>query len=119
MTVTTGDQYQQFTQAFLVTITNQPFFGGGIALLPTADLTQERLDLVIAKKMSFFQFLKLFMALKKDGSHLDNSNVTTIPLQHGTQIYVRDMQPGQVDGETLQPSTFGLTIDYQPYPFWL
>lgn len=119
MTVMTGDQYQQFTQAFLVTITNQPFFGGGIALLPTADLTQERLDLVIAKKMSFFQFLKLFMALKKDGSHLDNSNVTTIPLQHGTQIYVRDMQPGQVDGETLQPSTFGLTIDYQSYPFWL
>ena len=45
--------------------------------------------------------------------------MTTIPLQHGTQIYVRDMQPGQVDGETLQPSTFGLNIDYQSYPFWL
>lgn len=119
MTVTSGNQYQQFTQAFLVTITNQPFFGGGIALLPTADLTHAGLDLVIAEKMSFFQFVKLFIALKKDGSHLTHPNITTISLQQGGQLYIRDMQPGQVDGETLQPSTFGLTIDYQPYPFWL
>ena len=119
MTLMNGDTYRQIPSAFLVTITNQPFFGGGIALLPEADLSHEGLDLIVTDKLSFFQFLKLFIALKKDGQHLASPHITRIPLQRGAQIHVRDMQPGQIDGETLCKSTFSLTIDFHTYPFWL
>lgn len=119
MTLMNGETYRQIPSAFLVTITNQPFFGGGIALLPEANLKDEGLDLIIADKLSLFQFLKLFIALRKDGSHLTSPHITRISLQRGAQLHIRDMQPAQIDGETLCKSTFSLTIDYQMYPFWL
>lgn len=119
MTMMNGEDYIQIPHAFLVTLTNQAYFGGGIAILPGADVHQNELDMVVAEKMSFIQFLLMFAALKKDGGHLQFKSVHKIPLARGAKIHVRDIQPGQIDGEELGNGTFSFNIDYQTYPFWL
>lgn len=119
MTIINGDQYIQIPSAFLVALTNQPYFGGGIAILPGADLHETQLDIVIAAKMSFFKFLRMFAALKKDGSHLKFHTVHHIKLLPNAQIHVRNIQPSQIDGENLGIGTYEFTVNHQEYPFWL
>lgn len=119
MTITNGKNYIQIPNAFLVSLTNQPYFGGGIAILPNANFHKHELDLIISEKTSFFRFLMMFAALKKDGSHLKFKSIHKIPLVRGAQIHVRDFQPGQIDGENLGSGTYAFKIDYLNYPFWL
>ena len=119
MTLMNGEDYIQIPHAFLVTLTNQVYFGGGIAILPGADAHQNELDMVVAEKMSFIQFLAMFASLKKNGGHLQFKSVHKISLARGANIHVRDIQPGQIDGEELGNGTFSFNIDYQTYPFWL
>lgn len=59
-----------FKRAFLCTVTNHPYFGGGVAIAPMADPYKESLDLVIVERV---HFLKLFwlicLLLRKKQMH--------------------------------------------------
>ncbi|MCK8604736.1 diacylglycerol kinase family lipid kinase [Leuconostoc citreum] len=119
VTITNGEEYYHLHQVFLATIVNQPYFGGGLAILPQADLFKEQLDMIVVEKMSFIHFLTLFIGLKKDGRHLKDQKVHHFTLQKGAQIHVHDIQPGQLDGEELGNGSFIFTTTLQTYPFWI
>lgn len=119
VTINSGDDYLNFPRVFLLTLTNQAYFGGGIALLPEAKLTTYGLDLVIAEKMSFVEFLGMFLALKKNGGHLKFKKVHHLKMSQNATIHVRDIQPGQADGEELGNGSYDFQLTFEHYPFWI
>lgn len=119
VTINSGDDYLNFPRVFLLTLTNQAYLGGGIALLPEAKLTTYGLDLVIAEKMSFVEFLGMFLALKRNGGHLKFKKVHHLKMSQNATIHVRDIQPGQADGEELGNGSYDFQLTFEHYPFWI
>jgi len=63
LTVHVGNQRDIYPNAFLVTTTNHPYFGGGVGLVPNATLTDHRLHLVVIEKPNFFKLVWLALRL--------------------------------------------------------
>lgn len=98
VTVKTKDKTLRYGDAYFVTTTNHPYFGGGFAILPKADVYSHHLDTVIVEKPSLSKFIFLFSKLLKDGSHVNT------PQFH----YVEAKKPefAQIDGEDVAAQGF-------------
>ncbi|MDF7668417.1 MULTISPECIES: YegS/Rv2252/BmrU family lipid kinase [unclassified Lactobacillus] len=107
--VRSANQKMQFDDAFLVTTTNQPYFGGGFPLLPSASLTSHRIDTIVVEKFSIPKLLKLLYHLLKDGSHINDPQFHYIEAK---EIIVKTKQKefAQVDGEEINQRTFNLKL---------
>lgn len=105
-----------FKRAFLCTVTNHPYFGGGIAIAPTADPYKDSLDLVVVERVNFFKLFWLILLLfrKKqmqstDFHHFQSKKmrvVSTIP------------QFIQIDGEILGKNSYDLSFWTEKRLFW-
>ena len=83
-----GKQYT-FNRAFLCTVTNHPYFGGGVSIMPTANPRKAVVDLVVVERINIFKILWLIFLLlrQKQGKskhfhHFQSSKiriVSTIP----------------------------------------
>lgn len=71
VTIKTANETVRYGNAYFVTTTNHPYFGGEIAILPKANIYSHQLDTVIVEKPSLFKFIHLFGKLLKDGSHVN------------------------------------------------
>lgn len=96
-----------FNDTYFVTTTNHPYFGGGIAILPRANLHSHQLDTVIVEKPALGKFIRLFLHLLKDGSHVNDPQFHYVEAK---EIYVDTMAPeyGQIDGEDTKKQLFHL-----------
>lgn len=118
LTVTTKDGIKKFDQAYIVSATNHPYFGGGIAIDPIATPFDGKLDLVVVNKIKGRTFIKLFSKLLTDGSHLHDENVWHIQEKEFTLSSLHD-EYGQMDGEELTPQEFEINFEVSSHPFWL
>ncbi|WP_125767716.1 diacylglycerol/lipid kinase family protein [Companilactobacillus furfuricola] len=109
---------KHFDNAYIVTATNHPYFGGGIAIDPKADPFDHKLDLVVVNKITGTTFVKLFVKLLTDGSHLDDQNVWHIQ-QPTFTIYDHQPEQGQMDGEELGEHRFEYKFESDSHLFWL
>lgn len=96
-----------FNDTYFVTTTNHPYFGGGIAILPRANLHSHQLDTVIVEKPALGKFIRLFLHLLKDGSHVNDPQFHYVEAK---EICVDTMTPeyGQIDGEDTKKQPFHL-----------
>ena len=106
----------EFNQAFLCTITNHPYIGGGIAIAPDADPKQNVLDFVLVERVHIFKlFWLLFLLFRKRQKqskyfhHYQTSKiriVSTIPqLMHA-------------DGETVGKRSIDCVFGTRTRLFW-
>lgn len=88
---------KEFKNAFLLTVTSHPYFGGGFKIAPNESSLQNSLTLVELPRISLVKISKIIPQLLK-GKHLDNKNVyhTT---NSSFQIETYSPQPIQIDGE--------------------
>ena len=65
--VEVNGQTLEFNHAFLCTVTNHPYFGGGVAIAPLADSRKPVLDLVLVERINLFKifWLIILLVLKK------------------------------------------------------
>lgn len=98
VTVKRNGEQQHFDQVYFVTTTNHPYFGGGIAILPSATINNHHLDTVVVQKPNLRKFFKLFAKLLKDGSHVIDPHFHDLA---GTEIIVKTTKReyAQIDGE--------------------
>lgn len=117
MSVTIDGKTRQFKNAFLVSITNIKYFGGGVGIAPQARLDDDKLDVVITEKLTLLRFIRLFAKLLKDGSHLAMPDVF---FATGREVLVHSFAPehGQVNGEDLPYQPFDLKIWTVKQSFW-
>lgn len=116
--VTANDEVKKFDHAYIVSATNHPYFGGGIAIDPLATPFDGKLDLVVVNKITGMTFIKLFSKLLTDGSHLQDKNVWHIQTDSFTLRSLKD-EYGQMDGEELTPKEFEINFEVSSHPFWL
>ena len=119
VTMVTAAKQRIYTQkGYLVTIANNPYFGGGFAIDPTATPFNHHLNLVVVKKITGMTFIKLFSKLLTNGSHLQDKNVWHIEDKHFS-LHNQTDQYGQMDGEELNQHEFNFNFEISQHPFWL
>lgn len=97
----------RFGDAYLSTTTNHPYFGGGIAILPQANLQSHVLDTVIVEKPNLPRFVLLFVKLLVNGSHVGDPHFHYLEAKEiELQIYKPEL--GQLDGENLPQKAYHL-----------
>ncbi|MCH4171045.1 MAG: diacylglycerol kinase family lipid kinase [Lactobacillus sp.] len=106
-----------FNDIFLVTFGNEPYFGGGVPILPNANVTNHLIDLILVEKMSFAKLVPLFYKMLTDGSHLKNERVHYFQ-SAAFHLKTDRKEYGQIDGEELGFQQFDYKISLTQYPFW-
>ncbi|BAQ57390.1 diacylglycerol/lipid kinase family protein [Lactobacillus acetotolerans] len=98
-----------YDDAYFVTTTNHPYFGGGIPILPEANIYSRKLDTVVVEKPNLRKFIKLFLHLFKDGSHINDPQFHYVEAE---KIHVKTQRPefAQVDGEVIPKRPFGVNF---------
>lgn len=102
-------------KGYFVTIANNPYFGGGIKILPDADPTDGLLDIIIVDKpQHIFRLIWLLGALFR-GNHYQYSEVNHIQTK---QMILKTTRPeySHLDGESVSPQIFDAKIQLIKYP---
>lgn len=109
VTVKTDNQTVRYGDAYLVTTTNHPYFGGGFAILPKADIYSHHLDTVIVEKPNLAKFIHFFGKMVKDGSHV---NAPQFHYIEAKEIHVKTNKSefAQIDGEDVEAQGFDVTF---------
>lgn len=109
VTVKTKNETLRYGDAYFVTTTNHPYFGGGFAILPKADIYSHHLDTVIVEKPSLRKFLWLFGKLIKDGSHVNAPEFHYIEAKE-ILVQTNKSEYAQIDGEDIEKQPFKVTF---------
>lgn len=113
-----GNKTEEFKQAYLVTLTNVPYFGGGVNIMPTADPHIHDLNLVVIEKPSLPKLLQLFVKILTTGSHLKDPTVHVFKGDN-LKYEIQPKQFGQMDGEDMGAHQFIVNAKNSSHPFWL
>lgn len=106
--VEANGQEWNFKKAFLCTITNHPYFGGGVAIAPSANSAIPDFEFVVVERHPLLKiFLLIFMLLFKKqekSKHFIHFSTNRLRLISTVPQY------GQVDGELVDKNPFDLII---------
>lgn len=99
----------RYGDSYFVTTTNHPYFGGGFAILPKASIRSHQLDTVIVEKPKLSKFVKLFLKLIVNGSHVNDPHFHYV---EGKEIEITTYKKelGQLDGENLARHSYHIKI---------
>ncbi|MBP1039851.1 diacylglycerol kinase family lipid kinase [Vagococcus sp. BWB3-3] len=106
-----------FDNAFLCTTTNHPYFGGGIAIVPEADVKSKAIDLVVVERIHLLKLFRLIGQLLKR-KHMSSPYVHHFKSQN-IRIVSTTSQFGQADGEELDSRPFDIQFTTVERLFWL
>lgn len=116
-TVTVNGKQHHFNHTYFVTTTNHPYFGGGVPLLPRANVHNHKLDTVVVEKVNALKFLRLFAKLFINGSHVNDPH---FHYYEAEKINVKTNHPeyGQLDGEELGKKEYNLIFKISSFNLW-
>lgn len=112
-----GTSVQKYKKTFLCTITNHPFFGGGVKLVPEASVFNPSIDAIILEKSTklgfLINFLRTILPLKNP------SNSKNWHHQYGKEfkITINSHQPIHIDGEASIIDLDTVSFDTITFPF--
>lgn len=108
---------QRIEKAFLVTITNHPYFGGGVQIAPMAKPDDGVIDVIILAKLPLLQIAFLFICMLLGGWHTRFKSVQHFK-GHTIQIQTIQAEDGQADGEELGNQLYSLNFSTNARQFW-
>ncbi|MBL1229794.1 diacylglycerol kinase family lipid kinase [Enterococcus sp. BWB1-3] len=109
-------QTLEYSKAFLCTVTNHPYFGGGVAIAPTADPKKPVLDLVLVERINIFKiFWLIFLLIRQkhmNSKHLHHYQSSKFRIISTVPEYVH------ADGEILGKRNLDITYSLEEFQFW-
>nr|WP_281349254.1 hypothetical protein [Secundilactobacillus folii] len=117
LTVHIGQHRDIYPRAYLVTITNHPYFGGGVKIAPPASVHDPNLDLVVIEKSNIFKLLFISLLLSM-GRHLKLKSVHHYHVNK-LHVSVSSIEYGQIDGEEMGGRYWDTYFGIKQYPFWI
>lgn len=110
---------KNFSHAFLCTITDQPYFGGGVSLFPKARLDDGKLALVVIEKKNLLNFLSIFLLMLLPGAYHLLARSLSFYTTKKLKLSTTTPQMIQVNGETFTfpPGELLLEIKQQKFIF--
>jgi len=103
--VESGNKKFHYDDAYFVTTTNHPYFGGGIPILPKANIYSHNLDTVIVEKPSLGKFIKLFYHVLIDKSQLSDPQFHYVEAKK-ISVKTKTSEFAQIDGEVIYKRPF-------------
>lgn len=110
VSVSTNGHTSYYEHAYLVTTTNHPYFGGGVPILPIANIHNHQLDIAIVEKPNLAKFIYLFSRLLINGSHMKSKQFHYFE-SSAIEVKTYDSEYGQLDGEELAKRRFHLKFE--------
>lgn len=111
----TGKHY--FKKAYLCSITNHPFFGGGVAIDPTASIEKKEMSVVLLEKVNIFLILYLVIRLSFK-KHLSSKYIHHFVSKELT-ITSSQVEYCQTDGEIVGFSPHKIKCHMTSRLFWV
>lgn len=117
LTVHIAQHRDIYSKAYLVTVTNHPYFGGGVKIAPPASVNDPNLDLVVIERSNVFKLLFISFMLSM-GKHL---KLKSVHHYHNNKIHliVPSIEYGQIDGEEMGGRYWDTYFETKQYPFWI
>lgn len=116
ITIKCNNQSYYFKQAFLCTITNHPYFGGGINIAPMANIHEAQMDLMIVERLPMFKifYLIVLLLLQKHtrSKYFHHFKAKNIQLSSPTRQFL------QKDGEDSDKAAYDFTFSTTEQFFW-
>lgn len=110
-----GQQFN-FKKAFLCTTTNHPYFGGGVAIAPTANVEDDSIDFVLVERVAMVKILWLILLLTKkrqmNSRYFHHMSAEKVRIVSTIPTY------GQVDGEEMGKRPFDLIFSTAKQSIW-
>jgi diacylglycerol kinase (ATP) len=109
--VDVAGQTTKYENVWIVTVSNQPFYGGGMKIAPTANPRDNLLNITMIKDISPFKLIFLFVSVFF-GKHIhlnevDTLEVESIVLKTSRKVLVH------ADGEDVGESPVSITIQHK------
>ncbi|GAX01869.1 diacylglycerol/lipid kinase family protein [Secundilactobacillus silagei] len=117
LTVHIGQHRDIYPHAYLVTVTNHPYFGGGVKIAPSASVSDPNLDLIVIEKANIFKLLFISLMLSM-GKHLKLKSVHHYH-ENKLHLIVPSIEYGQIDGEDMGGRYWDTYFETKQYPFWI
>ncbi|WP_461239651.1 diacylglycerol/lipid kinase family protein [Paucilactobacillus sp. N302-9] len=117
LNVETDSAHDIYRQAFLVTTSNHPYFGGGVAILPSASVFDDNLELAVFEKKNWLVLVWVAILLMF-GKHLNSRFFHHYKSPH-IRVTTTSLEYGQIDGEVMGNRFFDLQMNVSQYPFWI
>lgn len=113
--VANGKNYS-FQHAFLCTASIHPYFGGGVAIIPTASSKKNSLDLLVVERVQLIKIIWLIYLLIRK-KHLKSKYCHHIK-SNNIQIVSSIPQYTHADGEILAHESVNLILSTETRLFW-
>lgn len=106
-----------YDKAFLCTANNHPYFGGGVAIAPSANIAQKKMNFIVVERIPLYKILWLILLLlqKKQEKSKYFHQIETNKLR----IVSTTAQFAQTDGEELGDSAYDIVYAMDQQLFWL
>ncbi|ALF14546.1 diacylglycerol/lipid kinase family protein [Lactiplantibacillus plantarum] len=118
LTVHVNRKRDYYKRAFLCTVSNISYFGGGVKILPQANLHDDQLELIVVEEPHWWIILWLFVLLLLGGRHLKSRFVHHYR-NANLHLLVNSVEIGQMDGQIIGNRNYDLYLSTHPYPFWI
>lgn len=109
-------QERIFRKTLLFTITNHPYFGGGISIAPHAELMDDTFKLVVVQKTLLAKLIYLFYLILRK-KQLRSKQFKHYSLKR-LRVIATIPQDVHVDGESFEGKSYDLTITLTSQLFW-
>lgn len=118
ITLKVDEEIYSFEQVQLVLIANNPYFGGGIKIVPEADGTDDLLEVVIAEDVSGGNLLTILPKVLINQSHLSHPKLHCFKGKK-IALFTESEQYAQKDGEVFKQKGFAYTLTTRQRSFWI
>lgn len=115
--IKTGEESLSIPDAQLVLFVNNPYLGGGIEVYPTAENDDQLINILIARQVNAFNFLKIFGRVLTGRNFLNHPQLKTLTVKKA-QFTVYDRQYAQKDGEPFLLYNESAVIDLDSQLFY-
>jgi len=118
VTIKTDQGIFSFANVQFALIANNPYFGGGIKIIPHADGTDNFFEILIADDISTHNLFTILRKLLINKSHLAHPNLHYFKTKEAA-LYAETKQFAQKDGESFEQDGFAYTITTKKRKFWI
>ncbi len=118
MMLKVDDGIYTFERAQLALVVNNPYFGGGLKIIPDASSEDDILEVLVAEDATFKDLINVLSRMVYNKSHLKNKKLSLFKTKK-IALYIDAGQYGQKDGEVFQQDGYALTIQTKKRLFWL
>ncbi len=118
LTLKVDNETYQFKNVQLALVANNPYFGGGINIIPHADGKDSELNVLIADNFSLKDLVLILPRILTNQSHLLYPKFHSFASKKIT-LTIDSAQYGQKDGEVFRQKEFNYNFQTKILPFWI